>query len=98
MSAPLNPRLLKLATRLDDLVGELVRREQEKVVRAVLDRRERAARADLDIMAACRAVGDAYDALEQAKFAGAPEVPARRALERAASRLAGAMRRHGRGS
>lgn len=54
------------------------------------------AKVDAEIMEACRKVALAADRLEQAKFAGAAEIPARIALIKAATRLGNVMKRHGR--
>lgn len=82
---------LRLARGLQGLVAEeLAAQRRAEAARA------RAERIDAEIMAACRAVAAATDALAQAQFAGASELPARRRLERAAKGLADAMRRHGR--
>lgn len=82
---------LRLAKGLQDLVaGEVA------VLRRVEAARARAEKIDGEIMTACRAVAAATDAIAQAQFAGASEVPARRRLERAAKGLADTMRRHGR--
>ncbi|MER9710192.1 hypothetical protein NKJ13_07970 [Mesorhizobium sp. M0174] len=48
-----------------------------------------------DIMEACRQVANAADTLAQAKF-GVGEIAARKSLERAATFLGRAMRKHGR--
>ncbi|NGO50454.1 hypothetical protein [Allomesorhizobium camelthorni] len=92
MTAQIDPRVLKLAERLDHLVVE-----EARLIQARADHVAKAERADSEIMAACQAVGEASDAIAQAKFAGAPELPARRRLERAAALLAKVMRKHGRG-
>lgn len=47
---------------------------------------------DEELMGACRAVGEAVDRLQQAKFTKG-EIHARAALERAAARLKGVMKR-----
>lgn len=96
MTAPIDPRVMRMAARLNDFVAELARKDQERLLRAEAGQREKARRIDAEIMAACKAVGAAHDALAQARFAGAPEIPARRRLERAAAHLATVMRRHGR--
>ncbi|WP_353641339.1 hypothetical protein [Mesorhizobium sp. WSM2239] len=92
MTAQIDPRVLKLAERLDHLVAEEARLMQARAAHIA-----KAERADSDIMDACRAVGEASDAIAQAKFAGASELTARRKLERAAAQLAKVMRKHGRG-
>jgi hypothetical protein len=53
-------------------------------------------RPDAEIMAACRKVAAAVDRLEQAKFSGVAEIPARQALIRTATALGNVMKRHGR--
>ncbi|MEP9389634.1 hypothetical protein [Mesorhizobium sp. KR9-304] len=97
MTARIDPRVLRLATRIDHLVAEEAKKQQERLVRSREELRARADRADSEIMLACKAVGEASDALAQAKFSGGPELPARRKLERAAAHLASVMRKHGRG-
>jgi len=91
MTAQINPRVLKIAERIDHLVAE-----EARMMQARAEHVAKAARADAEIMRACKAVGEASDAIAQAKFAGAPELPARRRLERAAAHLASVMRKHGR--
>lgn len=92
MTAHPSERTLRIAARLDALVAE-----EARMAAARREKVARAEKADAEILAACAAVGRASDAIAQAQFAGAPEVPARRRLERAARQLAALMRKHGRG-
>lgn len=92
MHAQTDNRLLRLAAGLDQLVAAEVRK-----VRGAETARLAAELADAEILKACRAVGAASDAVEQARFAGnAVERKMLARLERAAKHLAELMRK-GRG-
>lgn len=80
-------RTLRLAGRIAALVEE-----ETECARRAETRRIKAEKADERIMAACQQVGAASDELAQCRFAGGPEMAARRKLERAAGKLADAMR------
>lgn len=84
-----------IARRLLPVLRSMVRAEVEDIrtqaPRAVM------LTADADIMAACKRVAKAVDQLEQARFAGGPEIPARKALHLAAKHLRTVMQKHRRG-
>lgn len=95
MTAPvrIDPRTLKLAGVVQELVDEAVRLERIRL--AAIEARTAAAD---EILKACRRVGAASDAVEQARFAGnAVERKMLARLERAAKDLADVMRK-GRGA
>jgi hypothetical protein len=81
-----------IARRLLPALRSMVRAEVEQlkapVPRVVISR------PDAEIMAACRKVAAAVDRLEQAKFSGVAEIPARQALIRTATALGNVMKRH----
>ena len=83
-----------VAKRLAEMVHPMMLAEVERLAQKRVD--EKPNKAETDIMAACKAVAKASDALVQAQFAGAPEIPARRRLITAANQLRDAMQRHGR--
>lgn len=93
MTAPID-QIDGIKRRLSSVVGKVLLEEVEKL--RVPAPRVEVARPDAEIMRACRKVAAAYDALQQAKYAGLQEVRARRALELAAKSLETVMRRHGR--
>lgn len=83
-----------IARRLLPVIRAMVTAEAEKLRQPVP--KMTVARMDAEIMRACRKVAQAADHLEQAKFSGSAEIPARRELERAARALRRVMARHGR--
>lgn len=84
-------RLLRLAAGLDQLVAAEVRK-----VRGAETARLAAELADAEILRACRRVGAASDAVQQARYAGnAVERKMLARLERAAKDLADVMRKQG---
>lgn len=87
----IDPRTLKLAGVVQELVDEAVRLERIRL--AAIEARADAAD---EILKVCRRVGAASDAVEQARFAGnAVERKMLARLERAAKDLADAMRKNG---
>ncbi|MCF6111982.1 hypothetical protein [Mesorhizobium muleiense] len=83
-----------LARALAPVVREMLIAEVERLA-ATLPVAKPKSKADDDIMEACRQVASAADRLAQAKF-GTGEIAARKSLERAATFLGRAMRKHGR--
>lgn len=84
-----------LAKALAPVVRQMLLAEVERLA-AASPAKPKPSKADDDIMEACRVVAAASDRLAQAKFAGVSEIPARKSLDRAATLLSRAMRRHGR--
>lgn len=83
-----------LARALAPVVREMLLAEVERIAAASPVAKPKS-KADDDIMEACRQVANAADRLAQAKF-GVGEIAARKSLERAATFLGRAMRKHGR--
>lgn len=91
--APLD-EVPEIAARLAPIVRAVV---LEEIARSEAERAPpRPSTADREIGEACRRVAAAVDRLEQAKFAGAQELAARKLVETEAARLRRAMARHGR--
>lgn len=93
MTAParIDPRTLKLAGAVQEMVDEAVRLERVRL--AAIEAR---AAADAEMLKACRRVGAASDAVQQARYAGnAVERKMLARLERAAKDLADVMRKQG---
>lgn len=94
MTAPVNPgQATAHAARIAEMIAPAIAVEIAAAA-AISAHKTR----DTTVMSACRQVGDAVDRLDQARFT-AREIPARRALERAARNLRKAMdrsKRHGR--
>ncbi|MER8560159.1 hypothetical protein [Mesorhizobium sp. M0578] len=87
-----------LARLLAPVVRQMLIAEVERLAAAIPVAKPKAtgaSKADDDIMEACRKVASAADALAHAKF-GVGEIAARKSLERAATFLGRAMRKHGR--
>ncbi|RWF02980.1 hypothetical protein [Mesorhizobium sp.] len=85
-----------LARALAPVVREMLIAEVERLAATMPAAKPKSAsKADDDIMEACRQVASAADRLAQAKF-GVGEIAARKSLERAATFLGRAMRKHGR--
>ncbi|MBN7764032.1 hypothetical protein JYP52_23125 [Nitratireductor aquibiodomus] len=93
MTAPID-KIDGIKKRLAGVVGQVLMEEVEKL--RVPAPRVVVRKADEEVMNACRQVGEAFDRLQQAKFAGGPEVRARRNLEAAARRLKTVMTKYGR--
>lgn len=87
----IDPEILRIASNVKQLVDAEKRILARQAVAV-----EKARLADEALLAACQRVGAAMDLLSQAQFAGASEVPARRALERAAKDLSAVMHKQGR--
>lgn len=83
----------QIRSRLSAVVDRVLREEVEKL--CVPPPRVTMARPAAEIMEASRRVARAYDDLQQAKFAGLREAPARQALERAVKSLRTMMIKHG---
>ncbi|TPI39298.1 hypothetical protein FJW07_14045 [Mesorhizobium sp. B3-1-9] len=95
MTAPVENRIEgKLARKLAPVVREMLLAEIERLAASTVAK-PKASKADDDIMEACRMVASAADGLAHAKF-GPGEIAARKSLERAATVLGRAMRKHGR--
>ncbi len=93
MTAPVD-RIEGIQKRIASVVGKVLMEEVQNLSQPAP--RATMLKCDAEIMRASRAVADAYDALQQAKFAGLREAGARMALERAAKSLERVMRKHGR--
>lgn len=78
-----------IAAQLASLISRVLVEEARKA------QRSRVMGGDAEIMRAAGAVGQALDALQQAKFTGR-EPAARVALEKMAAKLQRAMKKHGR--
>lgn len=90
--APLDqvdPIVARLVPVLRRMVASEVERLKVPAPRVLM------ARPEAEILRACRMVAEAADRLAQARYTQA-EIPARRALERAALSLRRAMEKHGR--
>ncbi|RUU48059.1 hypothetical protein EOD08_04095 [Mesorhizobium sp. M6A.T.Ca.TU.002.02.2.1] len=95
MSA-IGQRVDPLARALAPVVRQMLIAEVERLAAAMpVAKPKPTSKADDDIMEACRQVANAADKLAQAKF-GVGEIAARKSLERAATYLGRAMRKHGR--
>lgn len=81
-------RVARIAAEVAPAIAEAIRFEVDQLRRL----QERQDARDREIDSACKAVGDAVDCLEQARHTSA-EIPARRSLERAATRLRRVMRK-----
>lgn len=96
MTKPLDNRVDPIARKLAPVVREMLLAEVERIAASQpVTKPKPASKADDDIMEACRQVAGAADRLAQAKY-GAGEIAARQSLERAATVLGRAMRKHGR--
>ncbi|BAB54378.1 hypothetical protein [Mesorhizobium japonicum] len=86
----------QLARKLAPVVREMLLAEVERIAASQPRPKPKSvSKADDDIMEACRQVASAADRLAQAKY-GVGEISARKSLERAATVLGRAMRKHGR--
>ncbi|TIR00846.1 hypothetical protein [Mesorhizobium sp.] len=96
MTRPLDNRVDPIARKLAPVVREMLLAEVERIAASQPAAKPKAAsKAEEDIMEACRQVASAADRLAQAKY-GVGEIAARKSLERAATILGRAMRKHGR--
>lgn len=81
-------RARRIAEGIAPAISSAIGAEIDKL-RATLSERDRE---ESELLAACRSVGNAVDRLEQSRHTSA-EIPARRALERAAVKLRRAIQR-----
>ncbi|RWK12517.1 hypothetical protein [Mesorhizobium sp.] len=95
MTAPIDSRVDPLARKLAPVVREMLLTEVQRIAASIPVARDKARKADDEIMEACRLVARAVDRLSEAKYSQR-EIAARRELEKTALHLGRAMRRHGR--
>lgn len=85
--------LAELTTRLAPAIEAVIEAEvTRREGRRTLEKRIRHRTRDQKIDAACNAIAAAVDELEAARFSGAPEIPARRKLEKSCKTLWKVMR------